>query len=162
MKLGVHKESGKEFAIKYLMSERLKSVNLAEYFKDEIETLKELVHPNIIRLKEAYPEGTLVKDDGSNEQVMYIVLELAEQGDLFDYIAKIAACDERTTLHYFKQLIEALEYMHNEGVCHRDLKLQNFMLNNEYELKLADFGFSISLAGRDGSGDLYTHKGTPG
>jgi serine/threonine protein kinase len=36
------------------------------------------------------------------------------------------------------------------------------MLNNEYELKLADFGFSISLAGRDGSGDLYTHKGTPG
>jgi serine/threonine protein kinase len=100
----------------------LKSINLAEYFKEEIESLKELVHPNLIRLKEAYPEGTLVKDDGSTEQVMYIVLELAEKGHLFDYIAKIPAYDERTPLHYFKQLIEALEYMHNHGISHRELK----------------------------------------
>ena len=89
---------------------------------------------------------------------MNLVMELAPNGELFDYIAQTQTFPEHVARYYFKHLISALEYIHGRGFAHRDLKLQNFILNEKYDLKLADFGFSVRLAGRDGTGVLTTYK----
>lgn len=88
------------------------------------------------------------------------MLELVEQGDLFSFIKvknKAGGFSEEFARHYFRQLIEAMEYCHyQKGVVHRDLKPENLLLSSDYQLKIADFGLSARRAvGADGAG--YHH-----
>jgi len=61
---------------------------------------------------------------------------------------------------YFKQLLSALHYMNTQNLAHRDLKLENIMLDSDFNLKVIDFGFCAPLSGRTGSGLLHTQCGT--
>jgi serine/threonine protein kinase len=106
-------------------------------------------------------EGDLVKPNGQIKKVMYIALELARGGELFDYIAQTGHLSMEATRFYFKQLIDALSFIHTNGYVHRDLKLENLLLDENFNLKVADFGFSAPVRGRDGSGLLTTVLGTP-
>jgi serine/threonine protein kinase len=63
---------------------------------------------------------------------------------------------------YFKQIIMVLNYLHSKGVAHRDLKLDNFLLDANFNLKLIDYGMAGPTEGRDGKGMLKTRLGTPG
>ena len=81
-------------------------------------------------------------------------------GELFDYVAMSGRFQENVARFYFSQLMEALNYMHSQGACHRDLKPENIMLDSEFNLKVADFGFAAPTEGRDGSGYLKTQLGT--
>ena len=63
--------------------------------------------------------------------------------------------------YYFKQLLQALYYLHSKGFSHRDLKPENILLDQNFDLKLVDFGFSCPLKGRDGSGFNLSYVGTP-
>lgn len=67
---------------------------------------------------------------------------------------------ENVARFYFTQLMGALNYMHSAGSCHRDLKPENIMLDSEFNLKVADFGFAAPTKGKDGSGLLTTQLGT--
>lgn len=90
-------------------------------------------HPNIIRLHDA----------SIREKRLFLVMELAEDGDLFCLINRRGALPERTARDYFHQLLDAVSYCHRKGVYHRDLKPENILLTNNYEtVKLADFGFA--------------------
>lgn len=115
---------------------------------NEVRLLKSLEHPNIIRLVEHNTEdGEIIqKKKGKIVQIFFIVLELVEQGDLFSFIKvtnKAGGFSEMFARHYFKQLIEAIEYLHySRGVVHRDLKPENLLLSSNYQLKIADFGLS--------------------
>ncbi|CAD6931699.1 unnamed protein product [Tilletia controversa] len=71
---------------------------------------------------------------------LYIVLELAAGGDLFDKIAPDYGLEEDLAHFYFRQLIGGLEYIHSQGVVHRDIKPENLLLDAEGNVKLADFG----------------------
>lgn len=90
----------------------------------------------------------------------YIALELATGGELFDFISNSGRFEEPVARYYFKQLLEGLYYCHNQSICHRDLKPENLLLDGEYNLKIADFGFAAPTMGRDGSGYLETKLGT--
>lgn len=72
----------------------------------------------------------------------FMALELAEGGELFDYIFQTGRLDEKIARYYFLQLLDAFEYIHNKGISHCDVKLQNILLDHQFNLKLADFGFS--------------------
>lgn len=91
---------------------------------------------------------------------MYIVLELATGGEFFDYIATGGAFPENIARFYFRQLIDALDYVHTRGAVHRDLKPENLLFDADYNLKVADFGFAAPVDGRDGQGYLRTKLGT--
>lgn len=130
------------------------------HFRDELK-LKNLSHPNIIKLLHINENGKLKTSNGDTKDVRYAVLELAPNGNFLDYIVN-NALDESIVRYYFKQLAEAVGYMHNQGICHRDLKLENLLLDESYNLKISDFGFSTTIANEFGDTLLGICKGTPG
>lgn len=114
---------------------------------------------NIIQI---YEHGTelYIKNNGKSKIVTYIVLELAEGGLLFDYIALGGKFSEPVARYYFKQFMLGLDHCHRNGFAHRDLKPENLMLDSEFNLKIVDFGFATPHMGKDNSGLLKTNLGT--
>lgn len=81
---------------------------------------------------------------------------------MFNLIAQTGRFEERLARHYFKKIINAVAVCHQSGVTHRDLKAENIMLDQAWNLKIIDFGLSAPTEGRDGSGYLKTKLGTFG
>lgn len=104
----------------------------------ELEILKNIQHLHIIRLVEAVEEvGTL-----------YLVMEKATDGDLINGIARLPRYTESFVREVFHQLTDAVQYLHNLGIVHRDIKLSNILyhiFNNQIVIKLTDFGVSVFL-----------------
>ncbi|EGO19687.1 hypothetical protein SERLADRAFT_453634 [Serpula lacrymans var. lacrymans S7.9] len=73
---------------------------------------------------------------------IYMLLELAAGGDLFDKIAPDVGVGEDVAHYYFSQLVDGMDYIHSQGVCHRDLKPENLLLDAAGTLKISDFGLS--------------------
>ena len=90
----------------------------------------------------------------------YLVLELVGGGDLYEIISLGGKLEEKYARYLFKQLYDALGYLHASGIAHRDLKPENLMLDDNFNLKITDFGFAGPVQGRDGSGMLETVLGT--
>lgn len=93
-------------------------------------------------------------------EVDYIAMELAENGELFEFIAQSGPFDEKYARFYIKQAFKALYYCHNVGYAHRDLKPENIFLDKDFNLLLADFGFAGPIEGREGDGNLTTRLGS--
>ena len=95
--------------------------------------------------------------------VQYIVIELSSRGDLFDLLTvKKTGFSEKVARHLFKQILKGLDHSHSQGFTHRDLKLENILVDEHFRLKLTDFGFAAPMQGRDQSGFLKTRIGTLG
>lgn len=88
-----------------------------------------------------------------------MVLEFVNGGELFDFVA-IAPFKPAIYRAYFKRMLQAIFHAQEKGIAHRDLKPENIMLDKNFNVKLADFGFAAPTAGRDGSGFLTTRLGT--
>nr|XP_012235634.1 PREDICTED: probable serine/threonine-protein kinase MARK-A isoform X1 [Linepithema humile] len=118
----------------------------------EAKVLSMLQHPNIVRLYETIRCGS----------VYYLVTELATGGDLCTHIKEQPAgkLDENTARLYARQLVAALKYMHSRGVVHRDLKMENIVLQDKRkeQIKIVDFGLSNIYTSND---PLRTHCGSP-
>lgn len=89
-------------------------------------------HPNVIKLLDA----------NADHSWLYIAMELATGGDLFDKIEPDIGVDEQISHFYFKQLISSIDFLHKKGVAHRDIKPENILLDSRGNLKLADFGLA--------------------
>jgi serine/threonine protein kinase len=96
----------------------------------------------VISLLEVDWEAQYIRRDGQVVDVVLIVLELAEGGDLFEYLAITGAFDELIARTFFHQLCDALCACHKAGVSHRDLKPENLLLDDSYQLKVSDFGMA--------------------
>lgn len=154
--------SGK-FAIKILQkaAEDSPDYQLFKLAFTEAEAMSKMDHPNIVKLYEFNENSLLTKLNGKQRSVAYLAFELVTCGELFDYVALSGPFSEKLARYFFCQLIEALSYMHSKGYSHRDVKAENLLLDSNYNLKLADFGFSAPIVGHDGSGQLYSCKGSP-
>lgn len=135
--------SGTECALK-LMPRSEKYSNIKQVMLNEVRCLKDCDHPNILKLL-GYGDDTTAVDSHQNSLPVYsLELEYAKHGDLFDLIQGSGKFSEKEARFYFKQLVDSLEYLHSKGYCHRDIKTENILLDADYNLKLADFGFSTN------------------
>ena len=133
VKLAEHTETGKKVALKFIKKSNLKDQpDLELKVKREISLMSIFNHPHILRLVEVF----------ENDKYLYLATEYAENGDLFEYIVQGHKPSEEEAISYFRQVIYALEILHQHNVCHRDLKLENILIDSSQSLKLADFGFS--------------------
>ncbi len=130
-----------------MQKSNLKSKDLEEKVKREIRFSKYFRHPNIIRLYEVIE---------TNSEII-LIMEYAPGGELFDLICK-RKLSENEARKIFQQIIFGLEYLHTHQVAHRDLKPENILLDEENNVKIADFGLSNVM--RDGI-FLYSSCGSP-
>ncbi|CAG9318971.1 unnamed protein product [Blepharisma stoltei] len=156
-------ETGLVYAAKILkfQNEAL-TARFREVVQNEMQSLNRINHPNIVNLVHANESGVYTRKNGSKYNCMYMIIELCPNGELFDVLFQSGRFDERVARFYFHQLIEGLEACHRAGVTHRDLKPENILFDENFNLKITDFGFAFSIEGRDGSGFLHTHLGTEG
>lgn len=84
--------------------------------------MRGLDHPNILKLIDGNENAVLVKPDGRKYEVIYMALELAPNRELFDFVAHGGYLPENIARYYFRQLLDALQYIHSSGIAHRDMK----------------------------------------
>ena len=151
--LGLNMASGELMAVKQLSREEVSSKEISS-LENEIKLLQSLWHPNIVRYI-----GTEI-----NSTSLSIFLEYVPGGSLKTLIDKFGALDESITQTYTRQLLLGLEYLHNNGIAHRDIKGGNCLVGNDGVVKLADFGNSKhwrNKAGTDSSPGGVTFGGSP-
>jgi serine/threonine protein kinase len=92
----------------------------------------------------------------------YLVFEFAQMGDLFDYVKINKGLYLNVAIYYFKQLIDGLENLHNLNICHRDIKLENLILNEKFKLLISDFEFCEKILNKENAFINHTEiLGTP-
>jgi len=108
------------------------------YFKNETRFAC-LQHPNVVR-NLFFEPNRKAKFEGDEMQISYTIMEYAQHGDFFSFLKNHHhEIDDKLVRTYFRQLIDGLEYLHNNDVAHMDLKLENLLLSNDFLLKIADF-----------------------
>lgn len=133
----ISKVTGERRAVKIINKKSIKNEQTRKKILNEVEIQKQLDHPNIVKIFEFY-------EDDRN---LYIIMEECSGGELLASIYKQKGISETLTACFMKQIFSALVYMHSLGVVHRDLKLENMLLErpNLNTLKIADFGIATVL-----------------
>ncbi|GMH72322.1 hypothetical protein TrVE_jg14158 [Triparma verrucosa] len=148
VKLATHIVTGHKVAIKILNKAKIKHLGMEEKVQREINILRLCTHPHIIRLYEVIDTPTDI----------FLVNEYVSGGELFDYIVSKGRLSADEARSFFHQIISGVEYCHFQKIVHRDLKPENLLLDNNLNLKIADFGLSNVM--RDGD-FLRTSCGSP-
>ncbi|XP_053504192.1 serine/threonine-protein kinase MARK2 isoform X6 [Ictalurus furcatus] len=131
VKLARHVLTGKEVAVKIIDKTQLNSSSLQKLFR-EVRIMKLLNHPNIVKLFEVI----------ETEKTLYLVMEYASGGEVFDYLVAHGRMKEKEARAKFRQIVSAVQYCHQKCIVHRDLKAENLLLDADMNIKIADFGFS--------------------
>ena len=146
----------KQYAVKVLKE-------ITPSFQKEIQMLEKvssLKNPYIVNLIE-FGEGPIKIDSKPSRNLQYFVLEYASKGEIFDYIyCYQKGLKEKYAKVDFKMILKGVQACHNAGICHRDLKMQNILVDEFFNPKICDFGFATEIKGEDGSGKLDQYLGT--
>ena len=145
--LSLHVASGKIVAIKIFNKKNLKRKNAKQKIKNEIEMLGKLRHPFICQILDSFKTDTHI----------FIVMEYI-CSDLLHFIKKRGKLSETVSKIIFKQLIEGLQYIHKKKIVHRDIKLDNILIDLTNTIKICDFGVSRKI---DNNEIMHEHCGTP-
>jgi serine/threonine protein kinase len=137
VKLGFHNMTGEKVAIKILEKKRIIDVADIERVSREIHILKLIRHPNIVQLYEVLAMQII-----ETPAKLYLIMEYAPSGELFDYIVAQTRIKEKEACKFFQQIVAGIEYIHKLGVVHRDLKPENLLLDHNHQIKIVDFGLS--------------------
>ncbi|RDL42351.1 Protein kinase-like (PK-like) [Venustampulla echinocandica] len=144
VKMGWKQEGGVQVAIKLIRRDSVGTnpTRLAKIYR-EIAILREISHPNIVRLHEMV----------ETEKQIGIILEYASGGELFDYILNHRYLKDNAARRLFAQLVSGVGYLHKKGIVHRDLKLENLLLDRNRNIIITDFGFANTFSADDELGE---------
>jgi len=117
-----------------------------DLISQEINTHIKLVDSeNIAKLVTYGFSGKLKKGENKVKTIKYLIMELGERGALMELLQSRKRFPVKIARFFFKQIISGLAYIHKNNVAHRDLKLENFIIDKDYNLKFIDFGFSCEI-----------------
>jgi protein-serine/threonine kinase len=144
VKLGWKRDGSSQVAIKLIRRDSVQNHpgRLPKIYR-EISILRDLAHPNIVRLHEMV----------ETERHIGIILEYASGGELFDYILNHRYLKDPAARRLFAQLVSGVGYLHKKGIVHRDLKLENLLLDQNRNIIITDFGFANTFDPKDLLGD---------
>ena len=145
--IALHVASGRLVAIKSFNKKNLKKKNARQKINNEIEMLSRLRHPFISQIFDSFETDTHI----------FIVMEYI-CGDLLGFIRKRGKLSETVSKIIFKQLIEGLKYIHKKKIVHRDIKLDNILIDLTNTIKICDFGVSRKISKDE---IMHEHCGTP-
>lgn len=131
VRLARHIITNQQVAIKIIDKNKLDKATAKKLFR-EVRIMRLLNHKNIVRLYEVI--------DTPDE--LYLVMEYASGGEIFDYLVTHGRMKEKDARKHFRQIINAVHYCHSLHIIHRDLKAENLLLDENLDVKIADFGFS--------------------
>ncbi|KAI6228944.1 Non-specific serine/threonine protein kinase [Aphelenchoides fujianensis] len=147
VKLARHMPTGIDVAIKIIDKTALNQSSLQKLFR-EVRIMKQLDHPNIVKLYQVM----------ETDQTLYLVMEYASGGEVFDYLVAHGRMKEKEARAKFRQIVSAVQYLHSKNIIHRDLKAENLLLDADMNIKIADFGFSNQFSAGN---KLDTFCGSP-
>ncbi|XP_055324407.1 phosphorylase b kinase gamma catalytic chain, skeletal muscle/heart isoform isoform X3 [Sitodiplosis mosellana] len=150
----IEKETGREFAAKIIdvgaESGDASPSQMLEATRQEIAILRQVMgHPYIIELQDVFESDAFI----------FLVFELCRNGELFDYLTSVVTLSEKKTRYIMRQIFEGVDYIHSNSIVHRDLKPENILLDDNFNVKITDFGFAKVL---DNNDKLFDLCGTPG
>ncbi|XP_078069666.1 uncharacterized protein LOC144493964 [Mustelus asterias] len=148
---GLHVPTGEKVAIKVIDKKKAKQdTYVQKNMKREPRIHQMIKHPNIVQLFETL----------ETENSYYMAMELCQGGDLMDRICEKKKLEEREVRKYTRQILSAVEHLHRHAIVHRDLKIENFLLDENNNIKIVDFGLSNTLK-NDSQELLNTQCGSP-
>jgi len=147
---GKNKKTEQKVAIKRIRKDQVEGEDIKLLLR-EVQIMRKLDHPNILKLYEVY----------ESDEEFFLVMELVTGKELFDKIVEKGQYSEREASNIVRQIVSAVEYLHDHGIAHRDLKPENLLTSGDEQnevIKIADFGFSKNF----GEDKLKTSCGSPG
>lgn len=128
VKRATSKDKKEEFAVKIV---RTRDMELLLNLKNEFVNLKRLDHANIVKVYELHYDPKTSR--------VYIVMELVKGREMLEHLQELGAYSEKEACHIFTQILNAIEYLHSQGITHRDLKPNNILISPKLEVKIVDF-----------------------
>ena len=148
--LGLNVLTGRIVAIKSFNKQSLdKNHENKKKILYEIDLMNKLNHPNITKILENF----------ETEKYILIIMEYINGGNLFSFVKKRRKLSEKTAKFLFKQIIQGIKYFHSKNIVHRDIKLENILIDLKNNIKICDFGIGKIL--NDKNQKLYDKCGTP-
>ncbi|KAK7491336.1 hypothetical protein BaRGS_00017437 [Batillaria attramentaria] len=136
VKEALHLPTGEKVAVKVIDKKRAKAdPYVRKNLRREGRLLQQVRHPHVVQLFEVL----------ETEHSYYIVTECCAGGDLMDHIAKRKKLEEREVKKFIRQIVSAVDYLHRLGIIHRDLKIENLLLDQKGDIKIIDFGLSNTI-----------------
>ena len=132
VKVGQDVETRTRYAVKIIPKSNMHQAADIERFEREVRVILKMNHPGIIKIYD------LLADDA----FFYLVMELCKGNTLLSVVPKPGTINEAAAKPIFKQVLETIKYIHDQGIAHRDLKLENVLIDESGHIKLIDFGFS--------------------
>ena len=133
VKLGKAKDSDQKVAIKIIKKALFEAKpDMKRKITRETALMRFIDHPHLLKLIEIL----------ESPRHLYIIMEYAPNGELFDYLVSRGKLSVENALRLFRQIIYGLDYLHSHGFCHRDLKPENILLDQANQVKIGDFGFA--------------------
>lgn len=148
VQLAVNKETGQQVAIKTIKKSKIESEQDLVRIRREIQIMSSIQHPHIVHIFEVF----------ENNDKIVLVMQYASGGELYEYVSARNALSDQDARRLFRQIATAIYYCHKNKVCHRDLKLENILLDEKGNAKIGDFGLSNVFAERH---QLTTFCGSP-
>ena len=147
--IGLNVLSGRIVAVKSFIKDELKnSENMAKILY-ETNLMRKLNHPNITKILETFED----------DKYIFIIMEYINGGNLFSFVKKRRKLSEKISKFLFRQIILGIQHIHSKKIVHRDIKLENILIDLNNRIKICDFGIGIML---DSENELiYDQCGTP-